>query len=190
MTDLITLDEYKAYVGKSKTDDDGKITFLISSVSALIKAYVGHSIIDNWEEPIVEDIYTPYDANTLYLPAHPVRDIISVEEVTGGWMGGLDSTIHYPLVFNSDYTFNVSNGYISRVGGTWNRHVRVTYRAGFAQTPAQVKLAAIELVRYYMDEGWKPNRTMQGANMAGPVAEADGIPKHIAVMLDHYKVGI
>lgn len=190
MADIITLDEYKTYKGIAKTDQDNKITFLISSVSALIKAYCGQSLVDNWDTPITQTITLPYDSNTIYLDAFPIRDVTLVEEVMGGWVAGLDSTIHYPAQFNADYTLSVENGRLTRLGRTWSRTVKVTYRAGYDEAPMQLKLAAIELVSYYMNEDWKPNRVMQGATMAGPTPETNGIPKHIALMLDHYKVGL
>lgn len=188
MADLITLDDYKLFKGKSKTDDDDKITFLITSVSALIKAYCGHGIIDNWNTPIEEEIYTPYDTTTIYLNAYPIREIVSVDEVTSTRIAGLDSTIHYPAIFNVDYGFN-NAGYLSRIGSNWSRNIVVTYKAGYATTPPQIKLAAIELVSYYLNEEWKPTRTMQGTSMVGPPPDVNGIPKHIAVMLNSFKVG-
>ena len=190
MADLITLEEYKAYRGTSKTDNDDRLTFLIASVSALIKAYVGFGITDNWDTPIEETISLPYDSNTLYLNAYPVREIVSVEENLGGYVGGLDSTIHYPAVFNVDYTFEVGNGTIRRIGGNWARNVTVRYKAGYETTPPELKLAAYELVSYYDKEDWKPTRTMQGASLAGPAPETAGIPKHILPILDNYKVGL
>ncbi len=190
MTDLITLEDYKTYKGMAKTDQDGKITFLISSVSALIKAYCGQSLIDNWDEPLVEDITLPYDTNQLYLNAYPIREIVSVEEAFGGYMGGLDSTIHIPVIFNTGYGFSIGSGKLTRVGGNWSRTVRVTYKAGYETVPEQIKLAAIELVSYYFNEEWKPSRSMQGTSLAGPAPESGGIPKHILPMLDTYKVGL
>ncbi len=189
MADLITLDEYKTYKGKAKTDDDDKIVFLISSVSALIKAYVGHSIIDNWDEPVTDVIHTPYDSTNIYLDAYPIRQIISVDEVSGGYVGGLDSTIKYPMQYTADYLFSQSGGVLNRIGKTWARTIEVTYTSGYQTVPEQIKLAAIEMVSYYLNEEWKPARTMQGTSIAGPTAEAGGIPKHVAPMLDHYKVG-
>lgn len=190
MADLITLEDYKLYKGMAKTDQDDKIKFLISSVSALIKAYVGHGIIDNFDEPLEETITIPYDTTTLYLNAYPVTNIISVEEIYGGYIGGLDSTISYPRIFNTDYAFEANAGVLTRIGSNWSNTVKVTYNAGYEETPMEIKLAAIELVSYYLNEEWKPTRTTQGTTMVGPAPEAGGIPKHVAVMLDNYKVGM
>ncbi len=190
MADLITVEEYKAYKGIGKNDTDDKIAFIIASVSALIKAHVGHSIVDNWEEPVTVDINTAYDTKTIYLDAYPIRDIISVEESFGGYVGGLDSTIHYPVVFNVGYNFSYGAGAIHRIGGTWARNIRVTYTSGYETVPEQIKFAAIEMVSYYFNEEWKPARTMQGTSIAGPTAEQGGIPKHIVPMLTEFKVGM
>lgn len=190
MADLITLQEYKDYKGKVKTDDDEKISVLISSVSNLIKAYVGHSIIDNWDTPLEEEYTLPYDTNTLYLNIFPVREIVSVEEAVGGWVGGLDSTIHYPVAFNSDYIFDSPNGILTRLNKNWGRNIKVVYKAGYETTPPEIKHAAIELVSYYLNEEWKPTRSMNGSTMVGPTPESKGIPKHIQGILDGIKIGL
>lgn len=190
MADLITLDEYKGYKGTSKNDQDTKLSFIISSVSSLIKAYIGQGLTEYYNDPYTEDIYTPYDTDVLYLNAWPIKEIVSVEEAEGGWMGGLDSTIHYPMIFNSDYTFNANNGTINRLGQNWSRNIRVSYTYGYEDVPEVIKHAAIELTSYYMNEEWKPTRSMQGTTMVGPAPEAGGIPKHIQIMLDTYKVGL
>lgn len=189
MTDLITLDEYKSFKGLGKNDKDDKIEFLIGSVSALIKAYVGHSIIDNWDTPLSETLYRPYDSGVLYLDAFPIREIVSVTEQVGGYVGGLDSTISYPAVFNSDYSFDPVAGALSRMGRNWARNVTVVYKSGYATTPPEIKLAAIELVSHYLNEEWKPTRALQGTSITGPTPEVGGMPKHIQAILDRFKVG-
>ena len=190
MSDLITLEDYKAYKGIGKNDKDDKINLIISAVSALIKTYVGHGIIDNWNEPLTEEITLPYDSQVIYLSAYPVRNITSVTEAIGGYVGGLDSTIHYPVIFNSGFSFDPGAGTIRRIGGNWARRITVSYTAGYEEAPAEIKLAAIELVSYYLNEEWKPTRTTQGTSMVGPAPDIGGMPKHIQVILDKYKVGL
>jgi hypothetical protein len=189
MADLITLNDYKTYKGIAKPDSDEKIQLLITAVSDLIKAYVGHGITDNWDTALVERYELPYDTTLLYLNVYPIREIVSVEEVLGGYIGGLDSTIHYPVEFNTGYTFDNGSGTLTRIGGNWARTIEVTYKAGYATVPQQIKLAAIELISYYLNEEWKPARTMQGTSIAGPATEVGGMPKHIIPLLDNYKVG-
>jgi hypothetical protein len=188
MAELITLDEYKLYKGKAKTDDDDKINMIIPAVSSLIKAYVGHGIIDNWDTPLVEEYTLPYDSTLLYLNGYPVREIVSVTEAVGGYVGGLDSTIHYPVIFNTGFTYDGASGRLTRIGGNWARKVIVTYKTGYATVPEQIKLAAIELVSYYLNEEWKPTRASGGTSIVGPEEHVGGMPLHIAKLLDHYKV--
>ncbi len=187
MADLITLEDYKTYKGLGKTDQDDKINLLIKSVSSLIKAYVGHGIVDNWDTPLVETYTLPYDTSTLYLNSYPINEIISVTEDVGGYVGGLDSTIHYPVEFNIGFSFDPGGGKLVRIGGNWARNITVTYTAGYAEVPEGVKLAAIELVSYYLNEEWKPTRTAGGTSIAGPAPEVGGIPKHITPLLEYYK---
>lgn len=190
MADLITVEEYKDYKGITKTDQDSKLDVLVPTVSALIKAYLGQDLTSHYVTPLVKDYTIPYDTNILYLDEYPINEVILVEEAEGGWVGGLDSTIHYPIIFNTDYTFSSSDGALVRTGSTWANSVRVTYTFGYPTTPYDVKFAAIELVSYYLNEEWKPARQAGGTSISGPAVEAGGMPKHIKLMLDNYKQGL
>jgi hypothetical protein len=92
--------------------------------------------------------------------------------------------------FNTGFTFDSASGSLNRLGSNWARSIRVTYTAGYETLPGDIKFAAIELVSYYLNEEWKPTRTLQGTSIAGPAPEVGGIPKHIALILDGYKVGL
>lgn len=190
MADLITLEEYKNFKEITSTKNDSKLSFLISAVSSLIKTYCGHNIIDNWDEPFVEDITTPFEQDRIYLTGYPVREIISVEEFgpsANYYVQGLDSTIHY-VVPATAYNISTGTGGLVRLGRNWTRSVRVTYTTGYEETPTDLKLAAIELVSHFYNEEWKPSRTTMGSTMAGPAPETTGIPKYIRAILDLYKV--
>ena len=70
--------------------------------------------------------------------------------------------------------------------------VKVTYRAGYASTPADLKLACFDLVKYYLKDERKQSLSIAGAQIRNPVSTTirDNIdfPDHIKRILDYYKV--
>jgi hypothetical protein len=190
MTDLITLQEFKNYMGLRKPDDDTKISFLISSVSSLIKAYLGYDLTGNYDTPVVEYASFDYDTNVYFPKLWPIRDVVEItEQDRYTW----DSTIHVPLTAESDYY--VSGDTIVRVPGTggfgyWPQGpntVKITYRAGYEDTPSDVKLAAIELVNYYKEEQFRQSKTIMGSTIINTLTKADEWPSHIRLLLDNYR---
>lgn len=190
MADLITLQEYKDYMGLRKPDEDTKLTFLIASVSSLIKAYLGYSLVDNYDTPITEYASFEYDTNIYYPKLWPIRDIIEITEQS---RYTTDSTVHVPLTAESDYY--LSGDSIVRIPnyggfGTWPRGpntVKVIYRAGYEDTPAELKLAAIELINYYSQEQFRQSKTIMGSTVINTLSKSDDWPSHIKLLLDNYK---
>mgnify|MGYP001198948858 FL=1 len=70
--------------------------------------------------------------------------------------------------------------------------VKVVYKAGYASTPADVKLACFDLVKYYLKDERKAGMTISGAQIRNEVSTSirDNIdfPDHIKRILDTYKV--
>ena len=173
-----------------KPDEDNKITFLIKSVSSLIKAYLGHSLVDNYEDPITEYLSFDYDTNVLYPKLWPIRDIVEITELD---RYTVDSTVHVPLSAASDYY--LSGDTVVRVPGyggfgTWPRgpgSVKIVYRAGYETAPQELKLAAIELVNYYREEQFRQSKTIQGSTVINTLTKSDEWPSHIRLLLDNYK---
>lgn len=188
---IITLQEYKAYEGLSKTDQDVKLNLLIDAASSLIKTYLGNVFAPE-TSPIVEYITVDYDTNRIFPKYWPLREVISVEEPD---RYTIDSTVHVPLQSGTQYY--VDGNSIVRVPGTggfanWPlspRAVRVTYDGGFDvdSVPSDLKLAAIELVNYYKDKGFLPSRSLQGATIINSGTAVPDLPAHVRAILDYYK---
>lgn len=191
MSDIITLAEYKAYEGLTKTDQDGKYSLLIAASSNLIKTYLG-SIFAPDVSPIVEYISVDYDTDRIFPKYWPLGNVISVEEPDRyTW----DSTVHVPIQVGTEYF--VDGDSIVRVPGhgfaNWPispATVKVTYEGGYSalEIPADLKLACIELVNYYRDKGFLPNRSMQGATIITSGAGVADLPAHVRAILEYYKV--
>ncbi len=184
--DLITLDEYKSYNGIVKTDQDFKISLLIGMVSNLIKAYIGVSLVDNYEDPITEVITLDYDTWYIYPSQFPIRDIVSITQPN---YLEYDSTVHFPLDFSTDYLLDGDR--IIKLGTQpWYNGpggIVVTYRAGYESIPSDLKLAAILLVEYYVKENYIQNRSIMGTTINNYATPPGDLPEHIARILDMYK---
>jgi hypothetical protein len=184
---LITLEEYKSFNAITKTDQDFKITLLLSVVSRLIKNHVRTSIIDNWTVPIVETAELGYESNIIFTKQFPIREIISVTEIPYAVGIYNDSTIHVPLTFMTDYVLEENK--VIRLNGIWNPRpdsVIITYTSGYATTPDDIKYATILLVEYYLKEQYIHTRSMMGSSLQSYDTMGTELPPHIARILDHY----
>jgi hypothetical protein len=197
MSNLITLEEYKAFAGKTKTDDDAKLNVIIPAVSSLIQAYIGNAGPVDPTATIVENIYLDYATDKIFTKYYPIRELISVTETD---RYSTDSSVHIPLTQGADY-YLIDDTIIRYPTGPsgfsyWPSSpgiVTVTYKAGSLDdngdplpTPSDVKLAAIELTTYYLSKEFIQNRSIMGTSLATYV-DKGGMPPHIARLLDNYK---
>ena len=186
--ELITLEEYKIYKGISKADQDNKINLIIPSVSNIIKAYIGTSLVDHYNDPITETHTVEYPTNEIYTRHWPINEVISVTERDRSYW---DSTVHLPLVSGVDYV--VEDGYLVRTGpySVWTTGpstVVIEYTYGYETLPQEIKLAALELTSYYMNSEFKESRSIQGTTIVNKVSSEPDLPPYIRAILDFYKV--
>ncbi len=193
--DLITIEEYKLYNTLSdNTKDDAKISLLITSVSSLIQAYTGLDFEGGVE--VTEVLSVDYDTNTIFLANYPVTAPVVVTESD---RYTYDSSIHVPLSYASEYILDAANGSLTRVytpGGFANWPlspgvITVTYTTApyttlDGEVPADLKLAAIELVKFYMKEEYRQSKSVQGTSVVNTLAAGTDFPQHIQVILDRY----
>lgn len=186
---ILTLTEYKSFEALTKDDQDGKYNLLISAASNLIKTYLG-SIFAPPVSPIEEYITVDYDTDRIWPKYWPISSLISVEEKP---RYSHDSTVWYMLTAGADYELDGDSIVrIPRPGGfgTWRSgSVKIVYTGGFteADAPNELKLACIELVNYYRDKGFLPNRSLQGATIITAGAGVPELPAHIRAILDQYR---
>lgn len=191
MADLITLDDYKTFQGISSTKDDDKLEVLVPSVSQLVKTYCANSIIDFYTNPKVEYFTLNYSTHLVQLTESPIVVISSVE---------LKET------FTSDYTTLDSGKYFvddktdslirtnSNTYQNWPQgpnSVKVTYTAGYSETPLDLKLAIVDLITYYARDEYKLRQTLSGATRENPESStrnSPAFPDHIKRVLDLYKL--
>lgn len=195
---IVTLEEYKSYNTLSANPkEDAKISFLITSVSALIQTYLGRDFSSG--KSVTEIISLDYDTDTIYLDNYPIESIQSISESD---RYTYDSSVHVPLVYASEYRANLAEGILYRQytpGGFANWPIgpgliTVSYTTGDSnnpgippEIPADLKLAAIELINYYRNEEFRQSKTVMGTSVVNTLAQGTAFPQHIQVILDKYK---
>ena len=192
MADLITIDEYKTSENIQSTKEDSRINSLISAVSALVKTYCGNSIVDHYSTNKVETFSINWSTNLVQLTETPIASIVSVEERD-------DYSSSYTTVAATEYFMDASVDGIYRVstaGGKKNwpggpASVKITYKAGYSECPADLQLAVIDLITYYMKDEHKARQTIAGASIQNNASSSQrnnvAFPDHIKRVLDLYK---
>ena len=191
MADLVTLAEYKEAEGISSPKEDLRLAALVPAVSQLVKTYCANSIIDFYSTNKVETFSIDWDTYLVQLTESPVNAIVSVQK--------RDSvTESYSTVPTTDYYLDTATDSVLYVTGStyknWPRGagaVKVTYTAGYASTPKDLKLAIFDLITYYLKDEHKERRTLAGATIQnqGSTSLRDSVafPDHIKRVLDMYK---
>ena len=193
MTDLVTLVEYKAAEGINTPKNDEQLNKIIPSVSQLVKTYCGNTFVDYYSSNKVDTINIDWDTHIVQLTESPVNSIVSVEERDsyGSSYSTLTTTDHeYYLDSATDSIIRTTDGSYKN----WSRGpgaVRVTYRAGYASVPADLRLAVFDLITYYLRDEHKERRTLGGASIQNQSSTTQRnnvtFPDHIKRVLDLYK---
>jgi len=193
MADLITLQDYKTAQGITQPKDDARLNVLIPSVSQLIKTYCGNSLVDYYSSNKTETFDINWSTHVVQLTETPVNAIVSVQErddygsayttlTTGAYEYSLDS--------NTDSILRTTSaGYQNWPQGVGT--AKIVYTAGYSAVPADLKLAVLDLVTYYLKDEHKLRQSIAGASLQnqGSSTQRDnvGFPDHIKRVLDLYK---
>jgi len=191
MADLITLAEYKEIEGIASPKEDLRLATLVPSVSQLVKTYCANSLVDYYSTNKVETFSIDWNTHIIQLTESPVNTVVSVEK--------RDSvTDSYTTVATTEYYLDTSTDSILYVTGStyknWPRgpgSVKVTYTAGYESCPADLKLAVVDLITYYLKDEHKERRTLGGASIqnqgSSSLRDSVAFPDHIKRVLDMYK---
>ena len=194
MSNLITLADYKDAEGIQSPKDDLRINSLIPSISQLVKTYCGNSIVDFYSSNKIEDFDIYWETFAVQLTESPIVDVVSVQE-----RGSYDEAYTTLTTGAHEYYLDTRTDSIIRTnnsGGRINwKHgvgaVRVTYKAGYASTPEDLKLAVADLITYYLKDEHKERRTLGGATIQNQSSTTQRnnvtFPDHIKRVLDLYK---
>ena len=190
-TNLIKIDDFKVYKQLNSENDDPTISLLIGSVSEFIKTYTGRSLIDYSLTNKVE-----YFNATNYFEYYPVEfPLLEVVSLEVSIDGGVTNTL---LVEDTDYFVDIdedklvtNTGLTGFVSSTiTHKSGKITYKGGYANTPYDLRLAAMDLVEYYRKGEHAPTMAMQGASVENPVVflQGNALPPHIKRVLDNYRI--
>ena len=181
---LVTLAEYKTYVGITSTNQDAEINVLIPIVSQLAKSICKRSFVDYVTEDKVQ-VYSggPY----LIMDEYPLISVNSVEYSS-------DYGLTYTnLVEFTDYVVNTEDGSLQSItgDGTFPKQVnayRVSYNAGFETLPSDLKVAVMDCITYYLksDMAVKSQRNAGSNTTQIEYITKNTLPAHIARVFDLY----
>lgn len=178
---LITRQEYKAYVGIKSTNEDAAIDALIPRASQFVKAYCKRTFVDYMDAPRV-DVYK--GGSSIILTETPVVSIVSVERSTDY------GRTYAPL---SEYDSWVLDGYqllptSDKVFPSLVRGYRVTYFAGYDDVPPDLALAVMDLVTYYRknDSVSHAQKASGSGSLQIEYLTSTTLPAHIRRVLDLY----
>ena len=192
MANLITLEEYRTSEKIESTKDDNRINTLITSVSQLVKTYCGNSIVDHFSSNKTETFNITWGSNLAQLTESPVNSIVSVEERENfsASYTTVPSTEYY-LDGATDSVYRVTTAGQSKNWPTGPASVRIVYKAGYASCPADLQLAVIDLITYYLKDEHKARQTIAGASIQNNSSSSQrdnvAFPDHIKRVLDLYK---
>jgi len=195
MADLITLSRYKIAEGIQSTKDDSKIESIIARVSQLVRTYCANGITTYYTGVATktETLSINWASNIVQLTESPVLTVGTVKE-----RDDLASA-YTTLVANQDYYVDLATDSIYRVNSSGSAKnwangpgaVEISYHAGYASCPADLELAVIDLITYYVKDEHKARQTIAGASIQNQSSSSQrnnvAFPDHIKRVLDLYK---
>ena len=201
MANLCTLQEYKDFSGLKGVQEDARINTLIPQVTQIVKTYCGTSFVDFYSSDKTEffDIHDNLTTRVM-LDESPLVSVSQVQERDS------QSDAYVTLITeNSDssgkyeYIIDTTTDSIVRTSSTGEKPfkkgikaVKVVYRAGYSATPADLKLAVFDLIKYYMKDERKARMQIAGAMVENQstsgITGNIGFPDHIKRILDFYKI--
>ena len=185
--DLVTLAEYKKYMGITSTTEDAQNKSLITFCSNLVKTLCRRTFVD-----YVDDAKTEYFRGNgdFHFSEYPVISVNSVEysEDYGKTYTAITEFQDY-VVDQESQTINFLtapyNSDVARVN-----KLRITYNAGFTSDtfPVDLKLAVLDLVKYYSrNDGAVHSHKNPGSNtVLIDYITNNRLPAHISRVLDLY----
>lgn len=194
MANLITLEEYKEAEGIQSPKEDLRLEALIPSVSQLVKTYCGNSIVDYYTTNKTEVINVLWDTHIVQLTESPVNTIVSVEErdsYQSSYTTLTEAAYEFYFDASTDSILRTTGGSTFRPWSKGPGAVKVVYTAGYETVPADLQLAVIDLVTYYLKDEHKERRTLAGASVQNQASSSQrdnvAFPDHIKRVLDLYK---
>lgn len=183
---LVTVAEYKSYLGISSTNQDAAIAALIPKVSELVKSICRRTFVDFVDEFKTETKRSC--TNRRFLVAEtPLLQVSSVD-----FSEDFGKT-YTTLVEYQDYVVDTETAAVEFIVYPYMDYqkvnaFRVTYTAGYETIPQDLKLAILDLIQYYLRNDSAVHSTKStGANtMQIEYVSSTNLPAPIKRILDLY----
>ena len=183
---LITLTEFKSYIGISSTNQDSIINTLIPQVSALVKNICRRTFLD-YATDFKTEVSKGSPSNRILLHETPLLQVSTVEfsEDYGQNYTTLIEYTDYVVDTESDSIEIISTPYVDYIK---TNAFRITYNAGYEEVPADLKLAVADLVNYYIrnDAAVHSQKAIGANNIQIEYITTTNLPAHIKRVLDQY----
>lgn len=186
MTDIVTLEQYKTYMGINSVNQNEIISQLIPQITSYIKTYCGRDFVEWFNTDKVEISNGGYAS--ILTKEFPIVSITSLEYSTD--YGNTYSS----LVFLTDYAIDTENDSIVPINACiFPKKIngyKITYKGGFATYPEDLQLAAMDLITYYIrnDTAVKSTRSAGSNTTQIEYVLNSGLPSNIRRILDLYRV--
>lgn len=183
MTDIVTLEQYKTYMGINSVNQNEIISQLIPQITSYIKTYCGRDFVE-WFNTDKVEIHNGGYASIL-TKEFPIVSVTSIEY-----------SADYGVTYSSltDYAVDYENDSIVPINACMFpkkiNGYRITYKAGYATYPEELQLAAMDLITYYIrnDTAVKSTRSAGSNTTQIEYVLNSGLPSNIRRILDLYKV--
>ena len=183
---LITKAEFKIYADINGDSLDTHIDKLIPRISQLVKTYCRSALVDYYDDPKVEEFSGGFQ--TLLLKEAPIQQVLSVETSAdfGRTWEEIQEYDSWWLDLKNNCVVAVSpQGFVLQPRG-----YRVSYLAGYESAPEDLRLAVMDLVKYYLRNDGVAH-TMKMPSPGAVQVEyitTNNFPAHIRRILDQYVV--
>lgn len=180
---LVTLQEYKTYANITNPNTDAEINLLLPGVSELVKTYCKRTFLDFVADPKIE--YFNGAASLLILEETPILDVLSVEYSSDYGQTYTPLTEYTDWVEDQGFIVSVNPAGFPRQ----LRGYKVTYTAGYVTVPTDLKLAILDLIKYYIrNDGAIHSTKAPGTNAVQiEYITTTSLPAHIRRILDLYR---
>lgn len=201
MADLITLSNYKIAEGIQSTKDDSKIESIIARVSQLVRTYCANGITTYYNTAVdgtfnnkkLETLSINWASNIVQLTESPIATVHSVverDDLSSSYTTLVENTDYY-VDYSTDSIYRVSSSGAAKNWANGPGAVKVEYNAGYVSCPADLELAVIDLITYYVKDEHKARQTIAGASIQNQSSSSQrnnvAFPDHIKRVLDLYK---
>ena len=188
---LVTLAEAKSYLRIDGSSEDTLLETLINGSTHQLETYTGRKLKSR---TYTAEDYDGTGTPELILREYPVSSVASVNMDRLRQFGaGTAVSLELLTVSGDEGRLTFTPGYVSSGLGiarflTGTKVVRITYTAGYATVPDDLKLACLKVVAIHFAHSREGADGVVSESIGGrSIVWVDGLPKTVTDMLMHYR---